>query len=237
MQAMTNPTGTPDRSDPPRRARGRPPDEVKHTAILVAARALFFSGGLQSLSIEAVARAAGVSKVTVYAHFSDLPGLIREVILAQRTNMTAALEGLPSDPEGLRQALIDFGLCLMDFLTGDEFLTLQRMLATQAGQQPWLGPLIHREGAEATCAKLARLLDASVDRGDLRPHDSLQAAEQLLGMWQGIQTTGLLIGGCPRPTPAVLRRRIECGVDLILSAHAYPCLSEHSVSRDPSPVQ
>jgi TetR/AcrR family transcriptional repressor of mexJK operon len=228
-----NPTSMPAASDPPRRSRGRPPDETKHAAILAAARALFFSGGLQSLSIEAVARAAQVSKVTVYAHFTDLPGLIRKVILAQRTDMTAALEGLPKTPGGLRQALIEFGLCLMDFLTGDEFLTLQRMLATQAGQQPWLGPLIYREGAEATRAKLARLLETSVEHGDLRPHDSLQAAEQLLGMWQGIQTTGLLIGGCPPPTPEVLRRRVECGVDLILSAHAPASPAEDSVSRDP----
>ncbi len=240
---MTNPIPTrkPELSGTPRRTRGRPPDEAKHAAILAAARALFFSGGLQRLSIEAVARAARVSKVTVYAHFSDLPGLIRAVILAQRANMTAALEGLPTAPGGLRQALIDFGLCLMDFLTGDEFLTLQRMLATQAGQQPWLGPLIHREGAEATRDKLAGLLEASVTRGDLRPHDSLQAAEQLLGMWQGIQTTGLLINGCPRPTPEMLRRRIECGVDLILSAHApfsaSRSLGEHRASRDPGSVQ
>lgn len=204
----------------PRRTRGRPPDDAKHAAILAAARSLFFSGGLQRLSIEAVARAAGVSKVTVYAHFSDLPGIIRAVILAQRDQMTTALEGLPTGPQNLRQALIDFGCCLMDFLTGDEFLTLQRLLATQAVQQPWLGLLVYREGAEATHGKLAGLLADAVARGDLRPHDSHRAAEQLLGMWQGIQTTGLLIGGCPRPTPEILRQRIECSIDLILNAHA-----------------
>jgi TetR/AcrR family transcriptional regulator, mexJK operon transcriptional repressor len=213
-----HPAAAPDQSATPRPARGRPPDRAKHAAILGAARALFFSGGLQSLSIEAVARAAGVSKVTVYAHFNDLPGLIRSVILAQRAHMTSALEDLPSDPRELRQALIDFGIRLMDFLTGDEFLTLQRMLVTQAAQQTWLGPLVHQEGAEATRDKLAALLASAVTRGDLRPHDSRQAAEQLLGMWQGIQTTGLLIGGCPRPTPDVLRRRVECAVDLMLSA-------------------
>jgi TetR/AcrR family transcriptional regulator, mexJK operon transcriptional repressor len=204
----------------PRRNRGRPPDPAKRTAILTAARSLFFSGGPQRLSIEAIAREAGVSKVTIYSHFSDLQGLMHALILEQRSNMTAALEQLPSDPRGLRQTLIDFGLCLMEFLTSDEFLGLQRMLVSQASQQPWLGPLIYQEGAEATRAKLADLLSHAATRGDLSPHDSRKAAEQLLGMWQGIQTTGLMIGGCPQPSREVLRERVECAADLILRAYA-----------------
>lgn len=203
----------------PLQRRGRPPDATKHAAILAAARALFFAGPTR-LTIEAVAQTAGVSKVTVYAHFNDLPGLIRAVILAQRATMTAALDGLPSDPAGLRQALIAFGVGLMEFLTGDEFLNLQRMLASQVGQQPWLGQLLYQEGALATQAKLAALLEAAVQRGDLREHDSLGAAEQLLGMWQGFQATGLLIGGCPRPTPEMVRQRVESSVDLLLSVWA-----------------
>ncbi|MBK1718544.1 TetR/AcrR family transcriptional regulator [Thiocystis violacea] len=203
-----------------RRARGRPPDEAKHAAILAAARELFFSGGPRRLTMEAVARAAGVSKVTVYAHFNDLPGLIRAVILAQRARMTQTLDDLPTDAETLRQRLVEFGHGLMIYLTSDEFLTLQRLLAAQAPQHPWLGPIVYQEGAEATWSKLAGLLAAAVERGDLRPHDSLLAAEQLLGMWQGFQATALMIGGCPKPTSEVLRVRIERSVDLILAAHA-----------------
>ncbi len=202
--------------------RGRPPDAAKRAAIIAAARALLFRGGVARLSIEAVARAAGVSKVTVYAHFSDLPGVMRAVILAQRNMMTAALEGLPTAPAALRQALLTFGMSLMTFLTGDEFLNLQRLLASQAGQQPWLGQLLYQEGAEATRTKLAELLAAAVECGALRAHDTAQAAEQLLGMWQGFQATGLLIGGCPRPSSEVLQTRIEASVDLMLTALAHP---------------
>lgn len=203
-----------------RRARGRPPDPAKREAILSAARALFFGGGLQCLSIEAVARKAGVSKVTIYAHFTDLQGLIRALILAQRASVTAALDGLPGDQEGLRQGLIDFGVSLMIFLTGDEYLTLLRMLATQAAQQPWLGPLVYQEGALATRNRVACLLTSAIERGDLRRHDTEQSAEQLLGMWHGFQSNCLLIGGCPPPTREILRQRVERAVDLILAAYA-----------------
>lgn len=94
-----------------------------------------------------------------------------------------------------------------------------RVMVSQTDQQAWLAPLIYQEGAEMTCGKLADLLAAAAERGDLGPHDSRRAAEQLLGMWQGIQSTGLVIGGCPQPTTDILRERIECAVDLILRAH------------------
>ena len=200
--------------------RGRPPDAEKHAAILAAARQLFFSGSIQALNIEAVARAAGVSKVTVYSHFSDLQGLVRAVVLAQRSEMTRALEDLPLDRGGLRQALIELGCCLMAFLTGDDYVALQRMLAAVSREETWLGTLVYRDGAEATRDRLATRLDEAATRGDLRPHDSRLAAEQLIGMWQGIQTTGLLSGGCPKPDPGQLQRRVEGAVDVLLRAYA-----------------
>jgi TetR/AcrR family transcriptional repressor of mexJK operon len=200
--------------------RGRPPDPAKHAAILAAARRLFFSGSIQALNMEAVARASGVSKVTVYSHFGDLQGLIRAVVLLQRSEMTAALDDLPSGQHLLRQALIDLGCALMDFLSSDDYVALLRMLATLAGKETWLGTLVYRDGAEATRDRLAARLAEASARGDLRAHDSRMAAEQLLGMWQGIQTTGLLSGGCPRPDAEQLRRRVECGVDVLLRAYA-----------------
>ena len=132
--------------------------------------------------------------------------------------MTAVLDDLPADPQALRQGLIDFGVRLMRYVTSEEYLSLQRLLASQSSQHPWLGPLIYQEGAEATRSKLAALLARAVSRGDLRFQDCELAAEQLLGMWQGIQTTGLIIGGCTRPAEAVLHRRIEHAVDLLLRA-------------------
>lgn len=199
--------------------RGRPPDAAKHAAILAAARRLFFSGSLQALNIEAVARAAGVSKVTVYSHFKDLPGLIRAVVLAQRSEMTRALEALPADQGGLRQALIELGCCLMHFLTSDDYVAMQRMLATVSPQETWLGTLVYRDGAEATRDRLAARLAEAAARGDLRAHDSRMAAEQLIGMWQGIQTTGLLSGGCPRPDATQLQLRVRAAVDVLLRAY------------------
>ena len=64
-------------------ARGRPKDLEKRAAILSAATDLFTARGLNGVSMEAVARAAGVSKITVYSHFRSKDELFRETVFAK----------------------------------------------------------------------------------------------------------------------------------------------------------
>ena len=55
----------------PPNALGRPKDMAKRQAILDAAKTLFLTKGYASTSMDAVASLAGVSKLTVYSHFTD----------------------------------------------------------------------------------------------------------------------------------------------------------------------
>src|SRR4051812_4633149 len=61
---------------------GRPKDMEKRALILDAARTLFAQSSFNGTSMDAVAAAAGVSKLTVYSHFGDKDNLFREVIRA-----------------------------------------------------------------------------------------------------------------------------------------------------------
>ena len=56
-------------------APGRPKDPEKRNAILEAAMQLFPSRGYDGVSMDALAQAAGVSKLTVYSHFEDKEAL------------------------------------------------------------------------------------------------------------------------------------------------------------------
>ena len=62
-----------------RRGRGRPRDLNKLQAILDAAYALFLERGIAETTMELVAERASVSKMTVYANFSDKPTLLSAV--------------------------------------------------------------------------------------------------------------------------------------------------------------
>lgn len=61
---------------------GRPKDLAKREAILEAAKALFLSLGYANTSMDAVAAAAGVSKLTVYSHFTDKQTLFCSAVMA-----------------------------------------------------------------------------------------------------------------------------------------------------------
>src|SRR5690606_7537321 len=61
-------------------APGRPKDLGKSSAILDAARRLFTTDGFDGASMDQIAAAAGVSKLTVYSHYADKETLFAEVV-------------------------------------------------------------------------------------------------------------------------------------------------------------
>ncbi|WP_157411117.1 TetR/AcrR family transcriptional regulator [Actinoplanes rectilineatus] len=65
----------------------RPSSVRKRAAILDAARERFLADGYDRTSVDAVAAAAGVSKRTVYDHFTDKDGLCRAVFQTAATTL------------------------------------------------------------------------------------------------------------------------------------------------------
>ena len=65
---------------PPRSTLGRPKDPAKRAAILASAKQLFAEHGFDGVSMDQIAQAAGVSKLTVYSHFGDKETLVGDVV-------------------------------------------------------------------------------------------------------------------------------------------------------------
>ncbi len=200
--------------------RGRPPDLLKHAAILAAARRLIFSASVADLNVQAVSRLARVSKVTFYRHFKDLSGLVRAIITMEREKMTSVLEDLPDEYGAIRHVLIEFGVVLMQFLFSIDHIMLQRALASDANYRKSFGSIIFQEGPDDTCGRLAKVFEIAIRRGELRRHDAKRSAEHLLGMWQGTRLLGVLIEGCERPSERMIRKDVLLAVDVIIRAHA-----------------
>ena len=80
--------------------------------LLDVTKDLVGAGGLHAISIEAVARAAGITRPVVYAHFDSLPALLEAMLeresaraLAQLASTLPAALGDPSPGEALLAAL------------------------------------------------------------------------------------------------------------------------------------
>ena len=75
----------------PPNALGRPKDLAKRQSILDAAKTLFLTKGYANTSMDAVAGLAGVSKLTVYSHFTDKETLFSSAIMSKCTEQLPVL--------------------------------------------------------------------------------------------------------------------------------------------------
>ena len=82
-------------------SRGRPRDPALDSAILTAALELFVTHGITGMSIEQVAKRAGVGKPTIYRRWSTKELLVADAIEADLPKLLACGEGNTLDSLGL----------------------------------------------------------------------------------------------------------------------------------------
>src|SRR5690349_23704954 len=81
----------------------------KAALVLRGARRAFLAGGFGAVSMDTIAREAGVSKATVYAHFGSKEELFGAVIGRECEQRFAGLSAGELDPRDLRDSLTVLG--------------------------------------------------------------------------------------------------------------------------------
>src|SRR5919205_733430 len=80
------------------RGSGRMSGPERREQLLDVTKSIVEREGFHAVSIEAVAREAGVSRPIVYGHFRDLPGLLEALVEREAARARAQLASfLPSD--------------------------------------------------------------------------------------------------------------------------------------------
>lgn len=198
---------------------GRPPDPAKQRAILEAARSLLFRGGPHELSMEAVAREARVSKVTVYARYANRDALLDAVIREQANSLMDSLKLTPEDPTSVRGALCRFGEQLLAFVLGEEHQGFLRLVLASPGASGPLLERIYRTGPEATNRQLEYWMAEAHDSGLLNAPDPQASTELLIGMLLGVELIRLLYGQPPRVTGEAMEAHVAKVVEQFLRLH------------------
>lgn len=196
---------------------GRPVDPDKLERILDAVLESFADGDLH-LTIEGVARRAGVSKGTVYRHFENAEALLKATLARQHRKMVGPVPLSADSIEGLREQLVSLGLQLLDFMTSDHGVRIMRTVIAHGAKHGKLGSLIFHDGPEAFVRCAADCLQSAAMNGQIEVEEPLLAAEQLVGMWKGSLVTGLWMNGRAAPDQAEKRHRVESAVNLLLRA-------------------
>ncbi|MGE8166741.1 TetR/AcrR family transcriptional regulator [Pseudomonas putida] len=177
---------------------GRPKDLAKRESILEAAKSLFLSLGYANTSMDAVAAAAGVSKLTVYSHFTDKQTLFCSAVMA--TCQIQLPDLLFEYPEGVpvEEVLLNIARGFQALISSDEAVKLSRLIMSQGSQDPSFGEYFYEAGPKRVLAGMEALLRDIDARGLLRIANPLHAAEHFFCLVKGAPDYRLLLG-CAGP--------------------------------------
>ena len=176
-------------------APGRPKDMAKRQAILDAAKSLFLSKGYANTSMDAVAGLAGVSKLTVYSHFTDKETLFSSAIMSKCTEQLPVLFFELPAGKPIEAVLLNIARGFQVLINSEESLNLHRLMVTLGSQDPKLSQIFLEAGPERVVHEMEGLLRKMDQSGALRIDDPHYAAEHFFCMLKGAPNFRLLFGG------------------------------------------
>jgi AcrR family transcriptional regulator len=155
----------------------RPRSTEAHQKVLHAALQLFCERGIESASMDSIARASGVSKATIYNHWPDKEALLLEVV--------ELIHGLNRPPQQVDSGdlLTDLTWILTRKPPGEFDNERARMTASIISYSKLhqeFGKAWRTRAMEPARKAIAKALHRAVDRGVLPPHLDLNVIEAML---------------------------------------------------------
>ncbi len=153
--------------------RGRKFDQV-----VEGAREVFLRDGFEGASVDDIARAAGVSKATLYSYFSDKRLLFMEVATrqceAQAQDTIEKIDVSRPPVEVLSQVAHQF----LGFIYSEMGQRIFRICVAESDRFPQLGQEFYHSGPMIMRAAMVNYLHKAADRGELEIEDYDLAADQ-----------------------------------------------------------
>ncbi|MGB5278972.1 MAG: TetR/AcrR family transcriptional regulator [Gammaproteobacteria bacterium] len=175
---------------------GRPKSEEKRIAILNAAGDLFLSRGLAGTSMDAVGEDAGVSKQTVYSHFSSKEDLFRTCIKNKVESYGFQEEDLPKDAD-LETVLKLLGKQFLNLIFDEGVVAMHRVVIGESASYPKIAELFYETGPQKTINAVAKYIDTQMTCKRLKPDNPYYIAVLFLGLVRADYQMQLLMGVQP----------------------------------------
>ncbi len=222
-QPPRKPTRKPTRRTPPKAiGPGRPKDLSKRAAILDAAETLFVQYGFSGVSMDRIARKAGVSKLTLYSHFGDKDGLFAEAVHnhCARGVPTHLFDPDPSSP--LRERLLAIGTAFFTMVMAPDALAGHRILCSPQATGSRLPEIFWNAGVVSMRDAFASMLQRRVDNGELSIANTTYAADHFFAMTKGAPHARAIFGLAAIGGRDAAKRHIADVVEVFLRAYATP---------------
>lgn len=196
----------------------RSKSEQKRQQVLEAAIELFVVQGFHNASMDQIALRAGVSKQTVYSHFSSKQELFKNAIQTRRSDYELSDASQLDDSAPPRESLLIMAQALLGLLLSDDGIRANRVCCAEAESHPEVAEVFFKEGPEHITNLLTHYLQRQVDSGRLSIANPRHGAIQFLYMVKGEAQMRALLNQKPWDSSEVSAYLNSC-VEMFLKAY------------------
>ncbi len=150
----------------------------KYDQVLSGARDVFLGEGFEGASVDDIARAAGVSKATLYSYFPDKRLLFLEVARVECSQHAKTAMARIESTQPAAEVLQDAADRMVAFYTSDIGLRMFRIFVAESDRFPDIGRAFYRSGPNMVRGHMVEYLKAAVGRGELKIDDFELASDQ-----------------------------------------------------------
>ncbi|NOD64505.1 MULTISPECIES: TetR/AcrR family transcriptional regulator [unclassified Ruegeria] len=150
----------------------------KFDQVLRGAREVFMADGFEGASVDDIARAAGVSKATLYSYFPDKRLLFMEVAQTECRLMSERILSMIDESKPAREVLQIAATQLTAFLVSEFAQQVFRICVAERDRFPELGRAFYEAGPQNGQRQMAAYLEKAVAKGELCIENVNIAAEQ-----------------------------------------------------------
>jgi AcrR family transcriptional regulator len=205
-----------------RRPVGAEEDNAKRRQILEGARAVFLARGFDAASMADIAKAAGVSKGTLYVYFKDKDELFAEIVHDECAMQVEGVFEFDHADHDVEAVLLRHGAAFVRAISDPRRLSSLRTVIAIADRMPDLGRKVYETGPAVGIAKLAAYLHAQVDAGVLAIDDYELAAAQFIETCHASLFKPMLLNFAPPPTPERIAHVVGMAVRVFMAAYKAP---------------
>ncbi len=194
-------------------------DNAKRRQIVDGAREIFLARGFDAASMADIAKAAGVSKGTLYVYFKNKEELFSAIVQAECCTHAESVFGLDINDHDVEAALTRIGVEFVNFLCRPEKASSIRIVAAIAASMPEIGKVFYETGPGNGITRVKAYLESQVAAGILEIDDCEIAAAQFLDACQSTLFKPVLFNFAPPPSAERVRHVVDIAVRTFLAAY------------------
>jgi AcrR family transcriptional regulator len=203
------------------RVAGSAADEAgsKRRQIIEGARQVFMAQGFDAASMGEIARAAGVSKGTLYVYFENKEQLFEAIVGQECLAHAEQIFDFDADDHDVEQVLTGLGIAFVQFLCRPGGASPLRTVIAIAERMPEVGRRFYETGPAFGIARLQAYLRAQVAAGVLKVEDCEVAAAQFIDSCMATVFKPVLFNFSAAPANERIEYVVKIAVRVFLAAY------------------